>query len=112
MGIFFIIAGSNHFVMPEFYYPLIPDYLPFPVWINFVAGILEIILGIGVLFAKTRYYAANGIMLLLVLFIPSHIHFIVIGSCVEGGLCVQPIIAWIRLLVIHPLLILWVWWCR
>ena len=112
LGIFFILAGINHFVMPEFYYPLIPDYLPFPVLINYSAGIIEVLLGLGVLINRSRYFAALGIVVLMVLFIPSHVHFIVIGSCVEDGLCVHPSLAWIRLVVIHPLLILWAWWCR
>ncbi len=112
LGIFFIVAGINHFVMPEFYYPLIPDYLPFPVWINYLAGLAEFILGLSMMIPGSRYYAATGIVVLMVLFIPSHVHFIYIGSCVEDGLCVHPAIAWIRLVLIHPLLILWAWWCR
>jgi len=112
LGIFFILAGINHFVMPEFYHPLIPDYFPFPVFINYASGIIEILLGLGVLITRSRYYAALGIVVLMVFFIPSHIHFIIIGSCVEDGLCLHPAIAWIRLVVIHPLLILWAWWCR
>ena len=112
LGAFFIVAGINHFVMPEFYYPLIPDYFPFPVLINYLSGIVEILLGIGLFVNRIRYYAALGIVILMVLFIPSHVHFIVIGSCVEDGLCVHPAIGWLRLVVIHPLLILWAWWCR
>ena len=112
LGAFFIVAGINHFVMPEFYYPLIPDYFPFPVLINYLSGIVEILLGIGLFVNRIRYYAAMGIVILMVLFIPSHVYFIVIGSCVEDGLCVHPAIGWLRLVVIHPLLILWAWWCR
>jgi uncharacterized membrane protein len=112
LGIFFIIAGINHFVMPEFYHPLIPDYFPFPVLINYAAGIAEILLGLGVLVTRSRYYASLGIVVLMIMFIPSHVYFIVIGSCVDDGLCVHPAIAWIRLVVIHPLLIMWAWWCR
>ena len=112
LGSFFIVAGINHFVMPEFYYPLIPGYLPFPVLINYLSGIVEILLGIGLLISRSRYYATVGIVLLMVLFIPSHGYFIATGSCVDDGLCVHPAIAWIRLLIIHPLLILWAWWCR
>jgi len=112
LGIFFIVAGINHFVMPEFYYPLIPEYLPLPVLINYLSGIAEILLGIGLFVNRIRYYAALGIVILMVLFIPSHVHFIAIGSCVEDGLCVHPSLAWIRLVVIHPLLILWAWRCR
>lgn len=112
LGVFFILAGINHFVMPEFYDPLIPDYLPFPAILNYASGIVEILLGLGVLLKRSRHYAALGIVVLMVLFIPSHVHFIMIGSCVENSLCVHPAIGWLRLVVVHPLLILWAWWCR
>lgn len=107
LGIFFIVAGRNHFANPEFYFPLIPDYLPFPVLINDVSGIFEILLGLGILFKKYSKMAAWGIIVLLLLFIPSHIYFIQIGACVEDGLCVPKWVAWIRLLLIHPILIFW-----
>ena len=106
---FYAFAGTYHFINPEFYWDLIPDYLPYPVFINYVSGVLEIVFAIGVAIQKYRGIAVKGIIALLVLFIPSHVYFIQIGSCVEDGLCVAPWIAWLRLLIIHPLLILWAW---
>lgn len=109
---FYILAGSYHFIHPEFYYGLIPDYLPYHQAINYTSGFLEIVLAIGVAIPKTRLMAVKAIITLLVLFVPSHIYFIQIGACIEGMLCVAPWIAWIRLLVIHPLLIFWAWSVR
>jgi uncharacterized membrane protein len=107
LGIFFILAGRNHFANPEFYYPLIPDYLPYPVFINSMSGIIEILLGLGILFKKYSKMSAWGIIVLLLIFIPSHIYFIQVGSCIENGLCVPEWIAWLRLGLIHPLLLYW-----
>ncbi|MEO1023758.1 MAG: hypothetical protein AAFW89_14540 [Bacteroidota bacterium] len=104
---FYVFAGAYHFMNPAFYYPLIPDYLPFPEVINTVSGVVEILLGIGVLFKPTRTPSAYSIVAMLVAFIPAHIHFLQIGSCADVGLCVPEWISWIRLLVIHPLLIAW-----
>lgn len=106
---FFIIAGLNHFVLPHFYYPLIPEYLPFPVTINYASGVIEVALGVGLLFAQIRKLAAWGIIILMVLFIPSHVYFIQIGSCVEDGLCVPEWVAWVRLVLIHPGIMYWAW---
>lgn len=106
---FYIFAGLNHFINPGFYYPLIPVYLPFHEFINYGSGILEMVLGVGLLIPKTRKLAALGIVLMLIAFIPSHIYFIKLGSCIEGVLCVNPWVAWLRLVVIHPLLIWWGW---
>jgi uncharacterized membrane protein len=113
MGIFFIVAGVNHFVMPGAYLPLIPDYLPFPATINLLSGLLELIIAIGFFTTQYRRLSGWGMAILMVLFIPSHIHFIAIGSCVDDGLCVSEWVAWVRLIVIHPLLIyIGVWIAR
>jgi uncharacterized membrane protein len=106
---FYCVAGLNHFIMPEFYYGLIPPWLPSAYSINIIAGIAEIILGLSMLYSGLRVYARWGIILMLIAFIPAHIYFIQIGACVPGGLCVPMWIAWLRLIVIHPLLMLWVW---
>ena len=107
LSLFFIAAGLNHFVNPGFYLPLIPAYFPWKEGINWLSGLLEVMLGFGLLFPKLRDLAAWGIIVLLLLFIPSHVYFIQIGSCVEDGLCVPSWVAWVRLLIIHPLLVLW-----
>ncbi|WP_422103934.1 hypothetical protein [Winogradskyella sp.] len=109
---FYLFAGSYHFINPGFYSDLIPDYLPYHSFINYVSGVLEIVLGIGVAFPKTRLLAVKGIIVLLILFIPSHIDFIIKGSCVESAFCVSPWIAWLRLLIIHPILMYWAWMIR
>lgn len=105
MGFFYIFAGVNHFINPEFYKPLIPHYLPWRDIINICSGIFESVFGIGILFEKSRQISAYGIIVLLLLFIPSHVYFIQIGACIPDGLCVPMWIAWVRLIVIHPILI-------
>ncbi|MGD1957567.1 MAG: MauE/DoxX family redox-associated membrane protein [Fulvivirga sp.] len=106
---FYLFAGINHFLDPDFYYPLIPPYFKFPVFINITSGIIEVILGLALLLPRFRTYAVYAIIIMLIAFIPSHIYFIQIGSCITDGLCVSEWIGWGRLLVIHPLLIYWAW---
>ncbi|HAH36705.1 MAG TPA: hypothetical protein DEQ87_06875 [Algoriphagus sp.] len=107
---FYIFAGINHFLNPEFYLPLIPDYFSNAEFINVLAGLAEIILGIGLLIKKVRRVAIIGVVLMLLAFIPSHVYFIQKGSCIDGGLCVSNWIGWIRLVIIHPILIAWPLW--
>jgi len=109
---FYAFAGTYHFIHPEFYHGLIPAYVPFPESVNYISGFLELVLAIGVALPKTRGLAVKGIILLLILFIPSHVYFIQIGSCVKTAFCVAPWIAWVRLLAIHPLFIFWAWSVR
>ena len=110
---FYIFAGLNHFINPDFYFPLIPDYLQ--QWnglINGASGVIEIALGILLIFPFARQYAALCIGIMLIAFIPSHVYFIQLGSCIPDGLCVPAWIGWGRLLIIHPLLIWWAWSAR
>lgn len=109
---FYAFAGSYHFINPQFYSDLIPDYLPYHGFINYSSGFFEILFAIGVAVPKTRLLAVKGIILILLAFIPSHIYFIQIGSCTESAFCVSPWVAWLRLLIVHPLLILWAWSVR
>ena len=110
--VFFTFAGINHFITPEFYYPLIPPYLRHFEVINVLSGVLEIIFGVGLVFNCTRKYSAYFIIIMLVAFIPSHVYFIQVGGCIPNGLCVPLWVGWIRLLLIHPLMMLWVWFHR
>jgi uncharacterized membrane protein len=108
---FYIFAGYNHFASPSFYLPIIPPYLSN--WaneINLLSGILEIILGILLIPKSTRTYAAKGIIILLILFIPSHIYFIQKGSFTLGSIEITPTLSWFRLLIGQPILMLWAWW--
>lgn len=109
---FYLFAGVNHFINPDFYAGLIPDYLPFHSFINLASGVIEIALGLGLLFPVTKKFSAYSIILMLIAFIPSHVYFIQIGGCIEGGLCTTMTVAWVRLVIIHPLLILWAWSAR
>lgn len=108
MSGFYVVAGLNHFINPSFYSALIPPYLPLHTVINYGSGAAEILLGLGLLSTVTRRPAAIGIIVMLIAFIPAHIHFIIQDSCL-GELCVPTWVGWVRLLAIHPVLLLWAW---
>jgi uncharacterized membrane protein len=109
MAIFYAVAGLNHFINPEFYRPLVPPYFRFIEEINLLAGVFEIIAAILVAlpYPFSRRLGSYIIIGFLLAYIPSHMYFIEIGACVEDGLCVPVWVGWLRLLVIHPLLLLW-----
>ncbi len=110
LGIVFIGAGFNHFIHPDFYLPLIPPYLPWHGFLNIASGILEIGLGLGVLLPRFRRWAAMGIIILMILFVPAHIYMIQMDGCIPGSFCVAAWVVWVRLVVLQPLIIGWAWW--
>jgi uncharacterized membrane protein len=105
-GFFYLLAGVNHFIHPEFYVPLMPEWIPQPNLLHLLAGAFEIVFGLGLLWQKTRALSAVGLMGLLVAFIPVHLVFVLKGSCLPDGLCVPAWLGWVRLVVVHPLLML------
>ena len=110
---FYLFAGINHFINPNFYKPLLPLYLrDWSIAINYISGISEITLGLLMLFPRTRKLAAYGIIVMLIAFVPAHIFMIQIGSFSLGSFEMTPMIGWVRLLIIHPLLMYWAWSCR
>lgn len=105
-----MVAGINHFRNPDSYIHIIPAYLPYPILLNIMAGCSELLFGLLLILPKTRTFAAWGIILMLVAFLPVHISMIGDTPLKLGSLTVTPFIAWIRLVVLQPLLILWAWW--
>jgi uncharacterized membrane protein len=110
-SVFYIVAGCNHFRKPVSYQTIIPAYIPAHGSAVIISGIAEIILGSMLLFAATRKTAAYGIVLMLLIFLPVHIYFVQMHSCLPG-LCFPEWVGWIRLVVIHPILLAWAWWYR
>jgi uncharacterized membrane protein len=108
--IFYLVAGINHFYNPESYYHITPHYLSYPILINILAGCFELLFSLLLIFPKTRPFAARGIILMLIAFLPVHISMIGDAPLMLGNLIVTPFIAWVRLVVLQPLLILWAWW--
>tara|TARA_R110002020_G_scaffold423679_1_gene632707 strand:+ start:396 stop:743 length:348 start_codon:yes stop_codon:yes gene_type:complete len=107
MATLYILAGLNHFFRPESYLPLFPPYFPAHELLNVLAGIAEVILGFGLYFRKSRLWSAWGIILMLIAFLPIHIYFIQVDSCIEDSICLPEWTGWFRLLFIHPLLFGW-----
>ncbi|MCP1385724.1 DoxX family protein [Runella salmonicolor] len=71
-GAFMIFGGVNHFLKPEMYLPFVPSFLPGEA-INYLSGIAEIIVGIGVFIPAFRPQSTLGILVLMLLFLPLHI---------------------------------------
>lgn len=111
MIIGYLLAGINHFVHPASYIKIIPPYLPMPAVLNILAGVFEVLFALMLIFERTRKLAAYGIILMLIAFLPVHIDMVTRAPLQLGSITVTPLLAWIRLIVLQPLLIAWAWWC-
>jgi len=74
MAALYILAGISHFRIPKFFLSIIPPWVPRPELVNGVVGIVEILLGLGLLFSLTKTYALYGIIALLILVYPANVY--------------------------------------
>ena len=64
--VFFISAGVNHFLNPQFYDVIVPDFIPFPRLVHQITGVIEIILP---LFLLTRFRKEAALLMIIFLVI-------------------------------------------
>lgn len=105
LGVFFIGAGLNHFIVPGFYHQIMPSYLPLPTFFVLISGAFEIILGIGVLLPRWRKLSAWGLVALLIAVYPANIHMWLNDVPIDG----KPIPAVFHYLRL-PLQFLFIYW--
>jgi len=74
MSVFYMFAGISHFRKPEFFLKITPPWVPAPEKVNLLVGTIEFLLGLGMLFAATRSFAAWGIILLLIAVFPANVY--------------------------------------
>lgn len=70
----YILAGIAHFGKPDFFLKITPKWVPYPEQTNLLVGIIEIVLGVGILIASTRSVAAWGIIALLIAVFPANVY--------------------------------------
>ena len=74
ISILYITVGLNHFIKPSFFLEIVPPIIPFKLEVVFISGFFEIILGVLLLFKKTRKLASLLIIVLLVVVFPANIY--------------------------------------
>lgn len=91
--LFFIVAGISHFLILEFYVKTIP-FLPYPKFVIYVTGILEICFAILLLFDEFRESTSWLIAIYLIAIFPANIYTAIKPDAVPQ---ISESIVWIRL---------------
>lgn len=103
MCIMYSFAGVMHFIKPKAYIKVMPRFLKARKTLVLISGAFEIVLGIGLVFEKTRSISAVGIILMLIVFLIVHFHML------RGEKFALGVPKWILILRI-PLQFLLIWW--
>ena len=70
----YIYVGMRHFIDPDFFLAIMPDYLPFHQEAVYISGFFEILLGGMLLFQKSRKVAGWGLIVLLIAVFPANMY--------------------------------------
>lgn len=108
----YVVAGLLHFVVPELYAQIIPPVLPAPLALVYLSGVAEVAVGVGLLWPRSRQYAAWATIALLVAIFPANVYMATSGVAVSGmpgGGDPSAAVRWGRL-PLQGVLILWAYW--
>ena len=108
MSFLYIIVGIKHFVDVEYFVSIVPNYISWKKEAVFISGFFEILLGILLLFHKTRKLAAWGIIMLLIAVFPANI-YLYVSEIAREILNISKIDALIRMPFQIPLIIISYW---
>ena len=108
MSFLYIIVGIKHFLDVEYFVSIVPNYISWKKEAVFVSGFFEILLGILLLFHKTRKLAAWGIIVLLIAVFPANI-YLYVSEVPREILNISKIDALIRIPFQIPLVIISYW---
>ena len=74
MSLLYVIVGIKHFTNTDFFVTIVPPIINYKEEVVLLSGLIEVILGILLLFNQTRKLAAWGIILLLIAVFPANIY--------------------------------------
>ena len=106
LGLLFVVAGVNHFLMPQTYVAIMPPYLPGPVTLVYLSGAAEVLLGAMLLIPRFQTFAAWGLIALLIAIFPANLHMALNPGEFPD---IPPAALWIRL-PLQAVLVAWAYW--
>ena len=76
MSIAYTYVGIRHFIDPDFFLAIMPNYFSLHLFFVYLTGLMEVVFGVLLVFRKTRKIAAYGLIVLLVIVFPANIHLV------------------------------------
>jgi uncharacterized membrane protein len=101
--VWFVVGGIGHFVLTPTFVSIVPPYLPFPLEVVYLTGVLEIAGALALLYKPLRHIAGWCLIALSICVTPVHIQMLIEADKYQSiGLAVlwarllfQPIFIWI-----------------
>lgn len=107
LALFFVVAGTLHFIIPASYRAIMPSYLPYPAALVALSGAAEIAGGVGLLVPRLRQAAGVGLIVLLLALLPANVEMLQLYRA-RGASGWEQLLLWLRL-PFQGVLAWWVW---
>ncbi|MDQ6786022.1 MAG: DoxX family membrane protein [Acidobacteriota bacterium] len=108
-GIAFVLAGANHFLNADFYLKIMPPILPAHLFLVYLSGVFEIVLGVLLLIPKFTRFAAFGLIALLIAVFPANIYMAMNANLFDEF---SPAALYLRLPLQFVLIVIVFWFTR
>ena len=105
LALFMVVAGTMHFLNPQFYTAIMPPYLPLHLALVYMSGLCEVALGVVLLAPRFSRLAAWGIFALLIAVFPANIYLYQHQELLPAS----PMVHFLRL-PLQAVFLLWAYW--
>ena len=102
-----VVAGILHFVATDAYVRIMPSYIPLHRELVYLSGVFEVLLGLGLLWHKTREASGIGLIMLFLAVLPANLNMAV-HDIQPDSFHIPTVLLWARLLF-QFVLIYWAW---
>ncbi|MBO1005055.1 MULTISPECIES: DoxX family protein [Bacillaceae] len=105
MAAFLIFFGLSHFYKQNELILMLPEFIPFPEFIVFITGIIEIVLAIGLIYPASRKLSGILLAIYFIAVLPANIYKALHTIEITGTLSNQTM-SWVRIFF-QPIFIVW-----
>ncbi len=106
LSIIFVMAGIYHFINPSIYLRIMPPYLPAHLFLIYLSGFFQIVLGVLLVVPKFTPRAAWVLIALLIAVFPANIYMAINTQLFPE---INPLLIWLRL-PLQLLVLAWAFW--
>ena len=104
--LWFALGGVFHFVSPQGFVRVVPPYVPFPLEVVYITGVLELLGAVGVCLPKWRQRAGTALFIFTICVTPANVYMWMNPQLFPS---VSETLLGVRL-IIQVLLLACIWW--